>query len=136
VSTSVTESLTPTLTQENLYAGRIVVFTLSSMTRETIDAWVDGCLAYMKSCWGAGEPLLLLQDLSHQHIAQTPYAKQRGTELSQAYPELGGRVGFVLPRSANAQNIRLFARSLSNQRREHSIFMNREQALAWLAESL
>ncbi|MFP4323845.1 MAG: hypothetical protein ACLFTK_15430 [Anaerolineales bacterium] len=126
--------LTPGLTHEALDDTRVHVFTLTNMTRETVDAWVDGCIAVMRACHHAGRPVAILQDLSDPTVGQTPYSKQRGEEATHAFQDVHGRIAFLLPHSVHAAGVRRFLRSQSTHARQREAFHTRETALAWLRE--
>ena len=130
------EQLTPHLTRELVDNGRIVIFTITEMTRTTVDAWIEGCLAYMRDCVTKEYPMLVLQDLSDPNVTQTPYSKERGAEATTAMPELSGRTAFVLPKTAAALRIQFFIRGQSNHHRQREAFFDRDSALAWLREAL
>lgn len=128
------ETLTAGLMREVLDDGKIIIFTLTDMTRDTVDAWVDGCIDAMRKCSEEKRPLLIVQDLSDPNISQTPYSKQRGAETTDAYPDVFGRIAFILPETVLADPIRKFMRSQPNQSRNRDAFHTREEALAWLRE--
>lgn len=130
------QQITPYLSRENLHDGRIVIFTLTSMTRATVDAWVSACVDIMRVCAEEDQTMLILQDLSHPDAVQTPYSKKRGAEATSAYPHVRGRTAFILPKNVLKEPIRHFMQSQSNQSRERDAFHERENALAWLREWL
>jgi hypothetical protein len=121
------------VTRERLDEGRIVVFTLSDMSTESVDIWVDACLDAMRDCVEAQRPLLVVQDLSTPGVMQTDYSRSRGNTVTTAYPELEGRIAFVLPEAiVTAYRIGRYVRGQGNQYRRRQLFITREEALAWL----
>lgn len=130
------ETLATGLTYEVLEEGQIHVFKLSNMSRDTVDVWVKQCLEAMRQCHEAGQPIRVLQDLRSPNAGHTPYSEDKGKLISAAYPDLRGRVAFVLPPSVMAQLIRIYVRSTQQESptRERRAFENYEAALAWLRE--
>lgn len=120
------------LIMERLEPGPVVIFTLSDMRRDTVDAWIDACLAEMRACVKAGRPLRVVQDLSHPAAIHTPYSQKRGLEVTEAYPELGGRVAFVLAESLEATRTQLYIRGQPHRYRQRDVFFSREEAIAWV----
>lgn len=127
--------LAPHITREDLCNGQIVIFTLTDMTRATVDVWIDACREVMTLCHDEGRPMLILQDLSRQGVVNTPYSTERGKELSDLYPDLRGRTAFLLPPNQEGLRIKLFMRRTMNQQtRQRSAFDTREDALEWLMQ--
>lgn len=127
--------LSPHITREDLCNGQIVVFTLTDMTRATVDLWIDACREVMDACFAEGRPMLILQDLSRQGVVNTPYSTERGKELGDLYPDLRGRTAFLLPPNQEGLRIKLFMRRTMNQQtRQRTAFDTREEALEWLAK--
>jgi hypothetical protein len=91
----------------------------------------------MKACYEGQRPVLILQDLSNPHVAQTPYSRKRGQAITDLYPELRGRIAFILPNTLQSLRIQLFLRKdVQNRARLRDVFFSREQALAWLKKGL
>jgi len=124
------------LTCEVVQNGQIIIFTLTDMHNATVDAWVEHCLNMMKQCVEDKRPLLVLQDLSCPGVGQTTYSLIRGQDVTHAYPELKGRVAFVLSETFVAQRTRRFVEAQPTEARERQIFSNRAAALAWLMEGI
>lgn len=116
--------------------GKIMICTIESLSRTIVDAWIEQCDQEMQRCVAENRPILVLQDLSQSSEAQTPYSKERGQALADAYPELDGRTAFVLPDTPDNQRIRLFVRRQPHQYRERRIFFTRQEALDWLKQGL
>jgi hypothetical protein len=128
------QELVPGIHREALYNGRLVVFKIEKMTRKVVDAWIDACDKEMQRCLEEARPLLILQDLASPNASQTPYSRERGATLQDAYPDLSGRIAYILPDTPDNQRIRLFIRRQPNTYRTRSIFFNRDEAVAWLRE--
>ena len=130
------EKLLPGLSRIVLDDGRIKIFIVEKMTRSVVDAWIDACDTEMKTCLASGQPLRIVQDLSGPEVTQTPYSRARGQELTDAYPELGGRIAFVLPDTLANQRIRLFVLRQPHQYRQRRVFFDRDEAIAWVREDI
>lgn len=125
--------LSPSVTREDLCNGQIVVFTLTDMTRKTVDVWAEACIEVMTTCHAEGRPILVLQDFSRQGVVNTPYSTERGKVIADLYPDLKGRTAFLLPPNQEGLRIKLYMKRTVNQRtRERDAFDTREEALAWL----
>src|SRR5512144_1348868 len=74
------EAIAPGLTRQWLCDRQIVVFRISSVSREVVDAWIDTVKATMES-WPANRPYLAIHDMTSEKIALTPYARARAEEL-------------------------------------------------------
>jgi hypothetical protein len=120
------------LTQQWVKPPQIVIFKLTNMLDKTVDVWIDACLSVMQECNLAKRPLLVLQDLSHPHVHQTTYSRVRGNGVALAYPDLPGRVAFVLAENYAAQRARRFVEAQTKETRERAICVVFEEALAWL----
>jgi hypothetical protein len=126
------ERLAPGLTRERLAEGRVVAFTLMDLSEQTVDIWIKACLDEMAACIEQKRPILVLQDLARPGVIQTNYSRERGNEVTSAYPELDGRVAFVLMPGLVAQRVGRYVRGQSNEYRERRFFESRDEALAWL----
>ena len=114
--------------------GRVVIYTLSSLSNDTVDVWVASCLAEMETCIAEDRPLLVLQDLARPTVVQTPYSREQGNTVTHSYPELGGRIAFMLQHNTASQRVGRYVKGQNHEYRERQIFTSREDALAWLME--
>lgn len=129
--------LSPTVTRETLCNEQIVIFTLSDMTRKTVDVWAEACIELMQTCHTEGRPILVLQDFSRQGVVNTPYSAERGKAIADMYPDLKGRTAFLLPPNTDGLRIKLYMKRTVNQHtRQRDAFDTREEALGWLREWL
>lgn len=124
------------ITRELACDGRVTIFILSDMTRVTVDIWVDACDTLMRAAVEASAPVYIVQDLSHPNVTQTPYSQERGQALTEAYPELKGRIAVVLPNNHASHRIRLFIKRQNNHYRQREVFFTREAALEWMNEEI
>lgn len=128
--------ITDGLHVNHLNDDQILVCTLEKLSRTAVDAWIEVCLTEMEKCSQDGRPILALQDLSDSRAIQTPYSKERGEEVTEAYPELVGRTAYVMPDTPDNQRLNLFIQRQPHKYRERRIFFAFDEALTWLQESL
>ncbi len=127
------EQIAEGVTMQWLEHGRIVCFTLNTVARAAIDAWLDRSYEIVKG-WPPQMPYLALQDVSRSML--TPYTRERSAATVALTPEyLRGRSAVVMPHSVMNQAIRLFvtinlARSHANIQR--AVFLDRGGAVRWL----
>ena len=124
---------------EKVHDGRIIIYTVTSIKREIIDAWAAKMREVMLA-WDAQSTYLSLHDYSDANsFVTTPHLRQRSKENAALRPELNTRTAIVIPESLMAHVTRLFVQALPKTRhaeRLRRIFFNREDALAWLEEAL
>lgn len=131
------EKLSSGLWRQHFCDGQIVAFKIWDAHRATIDVWIEACLQAMYACARDGHRMRILQDLSARQFAQTPYSKTRGTELTEAFPELLGRTALLIRKGPDAQRIRLFIlRDADPNTRQRQAFVEPEEALQWLIDDL
>ncbi len=126
------EQLSPGLTREWLCDRRIVVYTVTDVRRESVDAWVDTFKTDTMN-WPANQPMLVIHDFTAPGAVASPYARARAQEIVEVCPEVKGRAALVLSPSVFNSLIHLFLnRQNASTPRVRKTFMSREQALAWL----
>ena len=125
------EQISPTLTREYLYDGRIVVFKVTSISRQTIDLWAEIVREAVVS-WTPDHWYLALHDYSEGNISLTPYARAKGTELFNLRPDIRGSIAFVLRKTFIAQVMHLYLRSQRHDYYQNQIFFSRTEGLSWL----
>lgn len=130
------ERLGTGITREVMFNGQVVIFNLSDLADATVDIWIEACLRRMHDCVDKNEPLLVLQNFSNRNIFQTEYSQKRGAELTALYPELKGRIAFLLPDTIQSRRIQVFIESQTNQSRERRVFFSRISAIRWLSEGI
>ena len=128
------EHLARGVMREVLDKGRITVFTLIDLADETVDVWVEACLDLMEHCRDEGQPLRILQDLARPGVVQTAYSRARGNTVTNAFPDLEGRIGYVMQPGITSQRVGRYVQGQEHHYRERHIFYSREEALAWLRE--
>jgi hypothetical protein len=120
-----------------VYDERILMFTLNNMHREVIDRWAQEATDWLRNCPDE-IPFLTLVDLSAPNMTATPYLRERSSEMIRVRPEKAGRTAIVLPYSITTramQGLFILINRL-NQHRRRKIFLKRDEAIAWLAETL
>ncbi len=130
------EHLARGVMREVLDDGGIVVFTLIDLADETVDVWVEACLELMERCRDEGQPLRVLQDLARPGVVQTAYSRARGNTVTNAFPDLKGRIGYVMQPGITSQRVGRYVQGQEHHYRERRIFYDRDEAIAWLREDL
>lgn len=129
------EQLSPGVKREWLFAGKIVVYTVTDSRRESVDAWISAFKSDLMG-WSADRPFLLIHDISVRDAAATPYLLARVQEMVLVRPDVRGRAAIILPGNFVDQMIRIFLdrqeKRVTHIPRERKIFASREQAIAWL----
>jgi hypothetical protein len=129
------EQLSPGVRREWLLDGRIVVYVLTSSSRETADVWVETFKADIAR-WPNDRPFLVLHDLTAKSVAATPYAVWRAREMVESRPDLAGRAALVLADTITAHMAELFLRRQRQKPRLRQVFYERDKAIEWLKNGL
>jgi hypothetical protein len=129
------EQLSAGVRREWLLDGRIVVYVLSSSSRETADVWVESFKADIAR-WPSDRPFLVLHDLTAKSVAATPYAVWRAREMVESRPDLAGRAALVLADTITAHMAELFLRKQRQKPRLRQVFYDRDRAIEWLKNGL
>jgi hypothetical protein len=129
------EQIVPGMTRQWLLDRQIVVFTMTSPSRDIVDAWIDTVKATMEN-WPGDRPYLAIHDLTSNKVSLTPYARKRTEELLPLSAKVPGYAAIVLSRSFMAQVIRLFLRSQKQQGVNNVVFFSRQEALEWLKSKI
>lgn len=130
--------VTPQVSRQWLYKGRIVVLTPLDMKRETIDVWAAE-LQRLFNAWPAELPFLNVHDLSKvENFALTPYIRSKVEPIMQSRPEIATRSAAIVPRGFGVRVVRLFFNSVAvrNPRRQRNLFFSLEEGIKWVAEWL
>lgn len=122
--------------REIIFDDYVTIFTLTNMTRDTVDIWIEACDLLMSEAVQQNHPIFIIQDLSHPDVTQTPYSQARGQALVDAHPNLKGYIAYVLQENADSQRIRLFVKRQNNHFRQREVFFSREDALTWIENIL
>lgn len=125
---------------EWLHDGKMIVFELADVQRETIDAYMDAYTAILQT-WPVEQPFLKLLVAQNANIFLTPYIRAKvATTINIAKQrQIYGRMGLALQKNAVLHVIRLFLKTVYDSRKdkiEPQIFFSRETATAWLEEML
>lgn len=125
------EQVMPGMTRQWLLDRRIVVFTMTSPSREVSDGWINTVKATMEN-WPSDRPYLAIHDLTSNKMSLTPYARKHAEELIPLSAMAPGYAAIILPRSFIAQVIRVFLRTQKQQGNQNLVFFSRQEALEWL----
>ena len=129
------ESIAQGVTLQWLENGRVVCFTVNTVARPAIDAWLNRSEQIVKG-WPAQIPYLAIQDISGSTL--TPYTRERSAKTVALTPDyLRGRSAVVMPRTVVNQAISLFvtvnlARKKPNIQRH--VFVAKDEAIRWLLQ--
>lgn len=130
------EQVAPGLTLETRHNGRLYLWTITSMSQVTIDAWFDRGIQIVQNL-KPGEENCALYDLSNAGMP-TPYLQHRLKEFTHGYgKQLAGCSAYVLKRSPVHAVLKM---ALKHEMQRHyknvdfKIFHNRQEALAWLED--
>lgn len=129
------EEVAPGLYRAWLEDQRIVLFTVETLTRQTMDQWVAAVWDVIDH-WTADTPYLGLHVVRSFPAGFTPYIRQRVRETFSRNNDVPGRTAVVLPRSLVLDLVQLFFRFQKRGTRQWRIFYRYEDALAWLKEAL
>src|SRR4030042_2161438 len=108
------ETIAPGITLEWLHEGKIPVFTMATVARASIDAWIER-LKKLTFEWAADRPFLSLHDISDKNVGATPYFRGRVEEIQTWRPEGEAHIGLVLPRTIQGKVIQMFVQARQGQ---------------------
>jgi hypothetical protein len=127
------EKIYPGVTRIWLHKGQIVCYTLSTVARAAVDAWMQATEELIHA-WPLEHPYLAIQDISE--VTLTVYMRQKTSEVNGRMPSsLKGRSAVVMPRTFVNQMIRLFVTielARKNPSVQRDVFFRIEEATAWL----
>ena len=130
------EQIHPNVTRAWLENGRIVYFTLTSVARPAVDAWLNASEDTVRT-WPAEVPYLSIHDLREGTV--TPYIRRQSAAVVARMPtSLRGRSAVLVPRTFANQLIRLIVTIdlvRINRNIQRNVFFNRQDAVNWLLES-
>lgn len=119
---------------QKIHDGQIVIFTLSSMSREAVDTWASAQLRVLKE-WPADRPVCIMGDQSSMsHIAFSPYMKSHFADFASFSKGRTVRLAIVVGKSFFAQLVTLLARGIPKGALEVRCFSERDKGIAWLEE--
>jgi hypothetical protein len=136
-SSNSVEQIYPGISRFWMDQGRIVCYSVTSITRPAIDAWKASTLEIVHA-WPVEQPYLSIHDFSEATL--TPYVRQRSAEMSVAFPErLFGRSAVIMPRTFVNHLIRMWVTmnlARNNQQIKRDVFFRLEEATEWLKKGL
>jgi hypothetical protein len=110
---------------------QLLVFSLPGSSRRSVQILFDRAIEILNT-WPVEHPCPVVLDFTGGNVAATPYARQRGHEMTNVRPELTLFVAFVVPRSIQAQVFQFVVRGSKRRKTQMAVFFSREEALSWV----
>ena len=127
------EKIAPGITCEWLHDRALMTYTVRSVARPSVDAWLKHIKQHMMA-WPLDRPHLVLQDLSDETTGSTPYVRERTQEIVKWRPELKTHLALILPRTFQGRMIQFFVQAQRDS--VARIFFSSTEGLAWLQSYL
>src|SRR5258708_757845 len=131
------EQICPGVSRFWLHKAQIVCYSVSTITRPAIDAWMRETLALINT-WPLNRTYLSIHDVSE--VTLTPYMRKKVAEVNLQMPkELRGRSAVIVPRTFINQMMRLFVTielAQKNRSVQRDVFFRLEEATVWLEKAL
>ena len=134
-SSPLVEQLSAGITLERLHDGQILVFTITDVSRMTLDSWVNAIKSNTAG-WRDDQKYFALNHFDGKNVSLTPYLRAKIEELADWRPAQRGCVAMVLPRTFFAKLMTLFLPAMKSQNIQSRLFFTRDEGLAWLEKSL
>ena len=115
------------------YNDKILVFTVSDTSRQTIDAWITTTSTLVQN-WPDDEPFFSLQDFSLRKTGPSPYSRAQAKKSTEAMKDKRGYIAVAMPKTITSQLLRLVWRGTNQNKTQMRVFANYALALAWLKE--
>ena len=118
--------------------GRIIIFTWTSISRETIDEFANAYAAIIKQ-WPVEEPFNQLNDLRFKGFNFTPYLRNTVQTVIRDAGKIGiyGRVANLLSPDLGMRIVQFFLRAMSfDPGVRADIFSNYDKAIHWLEQPI
>ena len=129
------EQLSAGVTLERLHDGQIFVFTITDVSRPTLDTWVD-TIKRLTADSPEDRKYFALNHFEGKNVNLTPYLRAKIKELTDWRPAQGGYIAAVLPKTFFAQLMTLFLPAMNRSNMQSRLFFTRGEALAWLEKVL
>ncbi len=134
-SSPLIEQLSAGVTLERLHDGQILVFTITDVSRATLDTWVN-TIKSITASHPAGQKYFALNHFEGKNVSLTPYLRAKIQELAAWRPTQGGYIAAVLPKTFFAQLMTLFLPAMNRNNIQSRLFFTRDEGLGWLEKSL
>ena len=125
------EQIVPGLTRSWLQHRQIVMFTISSSSRDVVDAWI-ACVKETMEHWPKGQLYLAIHDMTSEKVWLTPYARKRAEELLPLDTGASGYAALLLSPNFVSHVVRMYLRLHKQQGNENQIFFTMTDAVNWL----
>ena len=131
------EQICPGVTRMWLHKGQIVCYSVTTVARPAVDAWMQATHDLIHA-WPREQIYLSVHDISEATL--TPYIRNRTSITNKLMPkDLKGRSAVIVPRTFINQMIRLFvANELGRQNKsiQRDVFFRFEEAIEWLVRGI
>ncbi len=131
------EQIYPGVTRMWVHKGQIVCYSLTTVARPAVDAWMQATHDLVHA-WPREQIYLSVHDISEATL--TPYIRNRTSTINKLMPkDLKGRSAVIVPRTFINQMIRLFvANELGRQNTsvQRDVFFRFEEAIEWLVQGI
>lgn len=135
--------LTPGLTLERLHDDRLWIFAFEdeNMSRELIDAWMNGITAYNQANIKSNERFLMYDFSRVSFLYTNRYFQEKLHQVAMQEPKAQGRCAFVLGKMGGSMRpaLEFFTKFESRRlqpRLQTSCFISRDEALRWVLEAM
>ncbi len=122
------ETIAPGITREWIANNQIVVFTMATVARSSIDALLNHVKQLMIE-WPADRPYLALYHVADTTNGPTPYIRERFRDVQTWRPDLKAHIALVATRNFQGKLIQIYARTRGAV---VQMFFSRDEGLAWL----
>jgi hypothetical protein len=118
------------VTREWALDGKAVVFHITSISRPTLDSWVDAVTQTLNA-W-IGDTMYIIYDFAVPGmVVFSPYLQSRAKELAQLRLDLTAIVAVVLPKSFFTQLAVRFIGTMKPNNTTVRLFVSYEEGLDW-----
>jgi hypothetical protein len=128
------EELTPGITFQWLFDGKVAAFCAKNATRPVVDAWI-GKLMEISDRWDPSKTLYTLNDYSAKDCVMTSYNQQRIRELSGKYPHLNNYSVTIVQQNLTMVIAKMLVRTMPNRDRVQLVFKY-DDAIHWLKSTM
>lgn len=121
---------------EWLHGGKIAVFYLANVQRETIDLYIDTHIQLIQQ-WPVDTPFLETVVAQGMGMFLTPYMRKRSLDAAHISRSrnTAGRIAVIVQKNPMLTIVQAFVKSIYHPKRdriEPQLFFSQEEGVAWL----